>query len=123
MKQKRIADLKVGDMIMTDHGPEPITEIITRENRVMYRVTFADGRELKLSEDHPLHVEGKGYASMNNEWDYKDLGRAELLEVGDRVTNQDGTATEIVSIEDLNYPETVYTFGNSGFYANGFLVY
>lgn len=123
MKQKRLGDIKVGDKIMTIRGPEAVTEIIARENRVMYLVTFADGRELKMSEDHPLHVLDKGYAAINNSFEYKDLGKAEELEVGDFVTGEDGSYTEIVSIEDLDYPQTVYTFANSGFYANGFLVY
>lgn len=108
---------------MTDRGPEEVTEIITRENRVMYRMAFADGRVLKVSEDHPLFVVGKGYASVNNQWDYKDLGKAAKLEVGDYVLDQEGNEVQLISIEDLDYPQTVYTFSTSGFYANGFLVY
>lgn len=123
MKQKRLGDINIGDMIMTIRGPEPVTEIIHRTNRTMFRVTFEDGRELRMSEDHPIHVEGKGYAALNNSFDYKDLGKAELLEVGDHVTNEDGSSTKIISIEPDAYREDVFTFANSGYYANGFLVY
>ena len=122
---KAIVDIKVGDMIQTIRGPEAVTGIIVRENRRMYRVEFSDGRHLNMSEDHPLHVEGKGYASINPDpsISYKDLGVPEQLEVGDNVTDSDGFCNKIVSITDLHYPETVYTLENTEFYANRMLVY
>jgi len=122
---KAIVDIEVGDMIQTVRGPEAVTGIITRVDRRMYRVEFSDGRHLNMSEDHPLHVEGKGYASIHPDpsISYKDLGVPEQLEIGDNVTDSDGFYNEVVSITDLDYPETVYTLENTEFYANGMLVY
>jgi len=122
---KAIVDIEVGDMIQTVRGPEAVKGIITRVDRRMYRVEFSDGRHLNMSEDHPLHVEGKGYASIHPDpsISYKDLGVPEQLEVGDNVTDSDGFCNKVVSITDLDYPETVYTLENTEFYANGMLVY
>ena len=91
----------------------------------MYRITFADGRTLNASEDHPIYIEGKGYAAMNPDPNisYKDLGVAEQLEIGDKAIDQDGNTNEIVKVELIDFPGTVYTFGNSKFFANGMLVY
>ena len=120
---KPIEMVVVGDRILTANGEKEVTEIITRTYRVMYTITFADGRILNASEDHPLYVVGKGYASVNPTVEYKELGVPEKLEVGDFVLDQNGNENEIVSITDLDYPDTVYTFAESEFYANGMLVY
>lgn len=120
---KPIVDVRVGDLILTRGGSKEVTEIITREFRVMYQIHFADGRILNASEDHPLYVEGKGYAAINPVGKYKDLGMAEELAIGDFVLDVNGKRNEIVSIADLDYPHTVYTFAESEFYANGMLVY
>jgi intein/homing endonuclease len=101
----------------------PVSEIITREERPMYELTFANGNSLRASEDHPLYVVGKGYASVAPIPDYKDLGLPNRLEVGDQVVNELGVPSRIVEIKPIEYTGTVYTFGNSRFYANGVLVY
>jgi len=121
----RIVDIREGDLIQVEDGVEPVKSIITRTNRVMYRITFADGRGLELSEDHPLYVEGKGYSAINPDpgIDYKDLGIAEPLLIGDKVRDVAGNSTAIKIIDCIEYPSTVYTLENSKFYANGLLVY
>lgn len=121
--QQVIVDVQVGDMIKVEDGIESVTEVLVRENRPMHVIRFADDRILEASEDHPLYVDGKGYAAVNPIIEYKDLGIAEVLVVGDKVLDESGQLNEIVSIEYMNYPETVYTFSNSKFYANGMLVY
>lgn len=120
-----IVDVRVGDEIVTRNGNKKVTEIITRTNRVMYEITFVDGRILRASEDHPIYVVGRGYAAVNPGvgGNYKDLGIPEQLYVGDFVLDADGKENEIVSIEEIDYPHTVYTFAESEFYANGMLVY
>lgn len=120
-----IVDVRVGDEIVTRSGNKKVTEIITRVNRVMYEITFADGRILRASEDHPIYVVGRGYAAVNPGvgGNYKDLGIPEQLYVGDFVLDADGKENEIVSIEEIDYPHMVYTFAESEFYANGMLVY
>jgi len=120
-----IGRVKVGDMIRVENGIEKVTEVITRVDRVMYRITFDDDRYLDASEDHPLYVAGKGYAAVNPDpgIDYKDLGVAKALAVGDRVMTIAGDTVRIDEIRLIDYPETVYTFANSKFFANGILVY
>lgn len=122
---KAIVDIEIGDMIQTIRGPEAVTGIIVRENRRMYRVEFGDGRHLNMSEDHPLYVKGKGYASINPDpsISYKDLGVPAQLGIGDNVKDSEGLSNKVVSITDLDYPETVYTLENTEFYANGLLAY
>lgn len=97
--------------------------MITRTGRPMYRITFDDGRFLDASDDHPFDVKGKGPAAINPIIEYKDLGIPARLELGDAVGGQDGRLHGVLSIEEIDYPGTVYTFENSLFYANGLLVY
>jgi len=126
---KRIADVMVGDMIlgydMTIGGrvPVAVTEIIVREYTRMYEIEFADGRVLKASEDHPIYVRGKGFASINPTVDYKDITVPAKIAVGDFAIDQNDTENEILSITEMYYPWEVYTFANPRFYANGMLVY
>lgn len=126
-----ISEVKKGDKIKVanpddyrTHDEEVVTGIITRTNRVMYRLHFEDGRNLEASEDHPFHVKGKGAASIDHRGvEYKDLGYPETLKVGDTVSDYDGKYVEIVKIELMEFSGTVYTLENSLFYANGLLVY
>ena len=118
-----IVSIRSGDMIAVQNGTEAVTEVITQVNRVMYGVKFADGRELRMSDDHPLYVYGKGYAAFNPVGDYKDLGMAKILKLGDKVLDEHGRLNKIVDVQLIDYPQTVYTFGNSKFYANVMLVY
>lgn len=120
-----IAEVQVGDEIVTRSGNKKVTEVITRTNRIMYEIRFADGRILNASEDHPLYVVDKGYAAINPGvgGNYKDLGIPDQLYVGDLVLDSDGRENQIVDITEIDYSHTVYTFAESEFYANGMLVY
>lgn len=118
-----IGDIRQGDLIKVLGGVEPVSEIIVRDNRPMYRVTFDDDRVLEISDEHPIAIAGKGYAAINPVDEYKDLGRAEYLTIGDRAVDSDRNLIAVISIYEFHYPDAVYTFGNSKFYANGILVY
>lgn len=121
--QLPIVDISAGDYIQVDHGIEEVTGVLTRTKRTMYRLDFADGRTLSLSDDHPVFVQNKGFAAIAPAGNYKDLGWAEELAIGDMVMDENDQANEIVEITLIDYPFTVYTFENSHFYANGMLVY
>ena len=121
--QMQIVDVRAGDWIKVEGGIAAVTEVLVRERRPMNLIKFADGRILETSEDHPLYVDGKGYAAVNPIIEYKDLGIAEVLVIGDKVLDETGQLNEIVAIENMDYPKKVYTFENSKFYANGMLVY
>jgi hypothetical protein len=129
LSTKRIDEVQSGDSILTfnhetgEYLSQGITGVIVRQMRPMHKYEFADGRVLNASEEHPLFVKNKGYAAVKPVDEYKDLGRAKVIEVGDLVIDQDGSENEIVSITEMYYPDDVYTLENSGFYANGMLVY
>jgi len=90
----------------------------------MFRLHFEDGSHIDTSDDHPFDVKGKGATSIahHNEV-YKELAPRAHLVVGDKVTTQSGEHRRITGIQPIEYPGTVYTFENSMFFANGFLVY
>lgn len=129
MSEKPISEVSVGDFILVyDELSQlnvavPVSEVITREGRPMYKYTFEDGNTLVASEDHPLYVVGKGYVSIAPVTEYKDMGMPGYISVGDFVVNELGIRNKITGIEPHAYDGTVYTFGNSKFYANGVLVY
>lgn len=123
--QKPIVDVGEGELIRVLDGQEPVSGIIVREMRAMFLLTFADERIIEASDDHPFYVEGKGYASIapDPRIDYKDLGVPQQLAIGDKVVDVEGRSNQIMSIARIDYPDKVYTFENSGFFANGMLVY
>lgn len=127
----RIADVRVGDKVLTPSedglstGEMEVTEVIVRVNRPMHRIHISNGTVLEASEDHPLYVEGKGWASVKPDprTDYKDIGLPETISIGDKVCDEHGYLHTIVKIEPLDYSEPVFTFAESQFFANGILVY
>lgn len=127
--EKPIVDVQVGEFILAYDDLSqlnvavPVKDVIVREGRPMYTYTFEDGKTLVASEDHPLYVVGKGYVSINPSIGYKDMGVPGHISVGDFVVNELGIRNKIVGIDPHPYEGTVYTFGNSKFYANGVLVY
>lgn len=121
--KKMIVDVNIGDEILTGDGSVAVTKIIARKYQIMYKLLTEDGLELKLSEDHPVYVIDKGWASISPDNEYKDIGIPEVLEVGDYVVDQYGNEKKIISLTEIFYPDTVYTFEESEFFANEVLVY
>ncbi len=116
-----IRDVKEGDTIMTPDGPTSVGEVIVRTNVPIFELSFADGKSVKVSPDHPFHTP-QGPASLSQH-EYKDLGVPGKLRVGSEIFTDSGEWTRLTKIERVaNYP-VVYTFSNSLFYANGLLVY
>ena len=80
---------------------------------------------LKLTEDHPVYLEGNIRASINPE---KTLENYELtvneLAIGDKMMKEDGTLETITSIEVLSGDYVTYTLKteHNNFYSNGYLV-
>lgn len=126
---KPIGEIQAGDMILTRDEATGIniltnvSNVITRVDRQMYEIKFANDTSLRASEDHPLYVVGKGWAAIAVQEEYKDLDKVHQLSLGDTVVCADGTLTTVVGIEPIDFLGTVYTLGNSRFYANGILVY
>lgn len=53
---RKVEDLKVGDLISTVLGSEPIKTIEVNENVMTYKVTFSDGGEQFVTGSHIYHV-------------------------------------------------------------------
>ena len=119
----QIGKVKAGDLIRVEYGIEPVGEVLVRTRRPMYKLHFSDDRVLRLSADHPIHVEHRGYCCVEPPPEYKDISDIKKLKVGDNVTTVAGDTVRIEEIEGITYPDEVYTFSNSRFYANGLLVY
>ena len=123
IRYKKIEDIVVGDRILTDQGEEVVTEIIVREERAMFRLEFDDGKVVEASDDHPFYVIGRGYSSLNPTVPYKDIGVPSVMQVGDSVATLGGGSARLLSATPIACPSKVYTLAQSGFYANGLLVY
>lgn len=122
--KKPIGQIEVGDLIRTNpYNTEAVTGVITRTDRVMYKMTFADGSHLILSEDHPIMTSELGWACINSRWEYKNLGMVPELKVGMTAQTEAGLLVPIARIEKVDYTGTVYTLENAQFFANGWLVY
>jgi len=80
---------------------------------------------LKLTEDHPVYLEGYIRASIDPA---RTLENYELtvaqLDVGDKMIKEDGTLETVTSIEVLAEEHVTYTLKteHGNFYANGYLV-
>lgn len=120
---KAIGKIKAGELISKQGGSEKVGEVIVRDHRPMCELTFEDGRTLVLSIDHPIYIKGKGMACVQPETDYKALGMAFKLEIGDYTKTESGILIKLVGIDSFDYPDKVYTFSNSLFFAGGILVY
>ena len=122
--KKPIGRIEVGDLIRTNpYNTEAVTGIITRTDRQMYRMAFADGSFICLSEDHPVMTSELGWACIKSRWEYKNLGKVPELKVGMTAQNENGILMPIARINPIDYPGEVYTLENSMFFANGWLVY
>lgn len=121
---KPICEIDESDSIRVYGGAsEKVTEVIVRQDRSMWKIELEDGRILILSEDHPVFVQGKGYSCINPEAPYKDLTDTDTLIEGDTVKLESGVLLRVVKMTRDPFRGTVYTLGNSRFYANGILVY
>lgn len=117
-------EIIVYDSLDRKNKIEKVGEVIVRFDRPMYAVQFDDGTHLRVSDDHPLHIEEKGGpAAINPIYEYKGWGIPEQVLIGDLVTRPDGTRASITAIKKIDYKGAVFTFSNSLFYANGKLVY
>ena len=122
--EQPISEVAKGDTIRTFEGTEEVTEVIERVNRPMWRIELEDGRILRLSDEHPIYIKGKGYSCVKpNELVYKDLAETYKIELGDYAMLESGILLRVVKMTPHPYTDLVYTLGNSRFYANGVLVY
>ena len=135
-KIKNIEDIQKGQKVLTfnhdtkENEYKEVEEILHKneEQSVVQYEFVEDVRSLVGTYDHPLYVEGKGYASYNPELTKQDSGiDVAQIEVGDKVYLSAGYYLEISEI--LLPDEKVPVFNlskiadNNNFYANGILAH
>ena len=108
-----------------------ILEMKKAPHNNLVQLTF-ENTELKLTNDHPVWVNGKGWASLNPErtMSYINLTDVKLLAEGDVcfVLNADGKTvqTKLIKATKLNDTFETYTItkisNNKRFFANGIVV-
>lgn len=65
--QKPIEDVRIGDYVLTRVGYHRVYDsAMTDPSAETYTATFADGRTLKGTGNHPIWVSDKGYISLQN---------------------------------------------------------
>lgn len=120
----RIEDIRIGDTIASPYAASlTVTDTAAGSERsAMIRIADRHGRELLMTDMHPLYVAGRGMVP------------ARQVSVGDRVHTLDGPS-ELVRVSRENFTGRVYNLkvGNAqevrsleadqtAVYANGFLV-
>jgi intein/homing endonuclease len=82
---KSIEDVEIGDTVIGYDGTRNIKSVVralyapVRDH--LYKLTFADGSELKLTKDHPLYTQ-EGWKSVsieNSEYVEKGMKVGELI--------------------------------------------
>jgi hypothetical protein len=121
---RKIEELSVGDTVASSHASSLtiIDTSVGTESAPMVRIADGRGRELMMTEEHPIYVVDRGMVA------------AKSLKVGDRVKTDDGTS-ELVRVTREPYSGKVFNLkvGNetearalgedqTTMFANGFLV-
>ena len=75
---RKVEDIRVGDLICTAIGAEPVETIEKHENYPVYKVVFSDGGEQVVTAAHRYHVSDK-FTKRDR------IAKLEDLKVGDRV--------------------------------------
>lgn len=131
---EKISNLQSGDEVLTyniENGKLSISTIkrfLTVHHENLYKLTF-DGKELELTEDHPIFVEGKGWCSLAPEKTmkrYASYDTVEKLAIGDNVIYASGGSASVESIVQIPGRKETYTIDSvengDAFIVNGIVV-
>lgn len=132
--QKNIENVQPGDLVMSynfDKGimeTAEVTALETAFHEELADIVFDNGK-ITATKDHPLWIEGKGWASLNPEKsnrDYIHEKPVKLLEVNDKVfIPADNVYKTIIAIIPVNKLQETYTLelkkGNN-FIVDGIIV-
>lgn len=131
-----IENVKIGDKILSyDGNLNPvITKVLETESPMRddyYIMTFENGKELKVTNEHPLYIKSAGYegwGSIIPKETLEDSGiTAKKIEVGDHMLNIEKKWIKIANIQHVN--EKVQTYNlkkvdkTNTFFAEGFLAH
>lgn len=101
----RSQDVRVGDSLLTCDGTyRTVKDVITGPSDSICRITLADGKHIRVTEDHPLFLANGESVSASN------LQIGCTLQTFDTETGTPG-ASEVVDLQTLPYHrDTVYNF-------------
>ncbi|MBU3979696.1 hypothetical protein KKF69_08525 [Patescibacteria group bacterium] len=131
-KQKNIEEIKIGDKVMGYDGTKQMPQTVLRLEAPirdhLYKLTFADGSILKLTNEHPLFT-SDGWKSISPENTAAENPRllVGVLAVGDLVLDSKNNFIKIISMEYI--PGKIQTYnlksvtGFNNFYADGKLAH
>ena len=98
-----IETLQVGDFVTAFDGNQPVSRRLLDcasvgiNGRGLFRIRFADGRELDLTGDHKIWMEGRGYVEAQD----VDIGDEALRSLPDATLSEESPRTGAVLRQDL----------------------
>lgn len=111
--EKMIANIQVGDVVLTDKGCADVCDVITGHEPELVHIETADGRKIRLTGGHPI-LTGRGYV------------RADGLNAEDLLILHGGAKQPLSALYMEEYGGRVYnlvtTNPGSALIGNGFLV-
>ena len=131
---KNIEDVIPGDRVITyNHESETfeVKTVITVLQKLVNKVieyTLSNGTLLTGTEDHPIYIKEKGYASFNPILTLEDSSlEVKQVEVGDEVLTEHTESVTITNIEEIEGEVLVYNLDNvkdnHNFLANSVVVH
>ena len=134
--QLPIEKVKVGDKITSyDKNLNPVlSEVLETEAPVRdgyYIITFENGKELKVTNEHPLYIKSVGYEGWGSIIPQETLDDANIktkkIEVGDFILNIEKKWIKIIEIKYINKKVQTYNLKKvdktNTFFAEGFLAH
>lgn len=110
--EKRICDIRLGDQVWTpDSGRAEVVNICSGDEPELFVLRSANGRELRLTADHPVCIEGSGYKTAAD------------VTPADKLVLEDGTPVEIEALYLVQGGFRVYSLeleGSSIMLCNGY---
>jgi len=130
--EKNIEEIKIGEKVLGFDGEKQVSETVMgveapiRDH--LYRLTFADGTELKLTREHPLYTTN-GWKSLSPTSTSKENSslNVDTLKIGDKVLTSNDDYIALTKIEYLPGEVQTYNLKNvscsNDFYADGKLAH
>ena len=131
-----IENVKVGDKVISldENLNRVVSEVLETESPMRndyYIITFENGKELKLTDEHPLYIKSgkyEGWGSIIPEASIKDSGIiTRKIEFGDSILNIENKWIKIAGIKHVKEKVKTYNLKKvdktNTFFAEGFLAH
>ena len=132
-ENKRIADVKEGDMIVSQDEvtgelfDSEVLEIGMMKHDKMIKITFEDDSEITCTVVHPWKAEEVGWVSYDTDWTgryYKNIDTISKLEIGQTLIGKDSNKTikDIIPyVEEKDTYQIISLSKGNVYFANGLL--